>query len=209
MAAFWSVAGAGIYGSPLSGMQNLELTHALAFLVFGPFTAFFASIEALGKPRWGGVGLVAGAVFSGFLAIPYLTTDAFVIPIALVSAPMYFLGKWLLRATPRALDIEPDDRTPTSPKLERMQFNILIVFVVASVAWVVTFSIPPEISQLWQRAKLEAYQPKWEELGFLVNSDATCDEEVTELVHVEGNQPHLATARDRKTYEAERAVSHR
>ncbi|HMP59603.1 MAG TPA: hypothetical protein PKD86_09640 [Gemmatales bacterium] len=96
-AALWCLVGAGIYGSPLAILQGQELTHVLAFLIAGPFSALPASIVVLWRPRWGAAWLIAGGIASGALAIPYLSTDAHILPLALVSFPMLVVGLWLIR----------------------------------------------------------------------------------------------------------------
>src|SRR5581483_6076923 len=44
----WCLGGAGIYGSPLAGMQGEELTRIWVFLLAGPFSALPAALLA----RW-------------------------------------------------------------------------------------------------------------------------------------------------------------
>jgi hypothetical protein len=96
LAALWTVAGAGIYGSPLYEGWSIDFDkHALtlAFLFFGPFTAYFASLATLWKPKRGGFWLIVGAMVSGVLSLPYLMTDAFVFPLLFISLPMGLLGR--------------------------------------------------------------------------------------------------------------------
>lgn len=96
-AALWCVAGAGFYGSPLAGMSNRELIHVWAFLLSGPFSVLPAVLIARRKPRWGAAWLLIGGLVSGVLAIPYLSTDASLLPLVLVSIPMFDVGLWLFR----------------------------------------------------------------------------------------------------------------
>ncbi len=66
-------------------------------------------------------------------------------------------------------------------RLRRLQFSIRSVLILATITCVVlAFDIAPELRRRRQQAKLEAYQEKWVELGW-INRDASCDEEVTEL----------------------------
>ena len=97
-AVIWCVAGAGIFGSPLTGMDRLNLVHVWAFLLTGPFSALLAAIVALWRPRAGGAWLVGGGVASGVFAVPFLLTDAHILPLALASAPMVLMGRRMLRS---------------------------------------------------------------------------------------------------------------
>jgi hypothetical protein len=101
-AALWCVAGAGIYGSPLAGMDREELLKVSAFLLAGPLSVLPAAILARNQPWWGGLWLVVGGFLSGYLImfiIPHpnlrggLHFEA-VVPLLLVSLPMLVLGIW-------------------------------------------------------------------------------------------------------------------
>jgi len=101
-AALWCLAGAGIYGSPIAGMQGPELAQVGAFLLTGPLSAFAASIVLFWRPRWGAAWLVAGGLASGALAVHYFSTDAQILPLAIVSVPMLGVGLWVIRASSSA-----------------------------------------------------------------------------------------------------------
>jgi hypothetical protein len=64
----------------------------------GPFSAFLAATLVFWKLRWGAAWLIAGGVGSSVLAVRYIDGDGFIFPLAVVSLPMYLLGRWLLRA---------------------------------------------------------------------------------------------------------------
>src|SRR5580765_8746625 len=120
-AALWCAAGAGIYGSPLAGMGGLELAHVWAFLLTGPLSALLAAIVILWQPRWGAAWLIAGALasgtlVSGALAAPYFTTDAHILPLALVSLPMLVIGLWLIWASARTSEVVASAEHPLEPR---------------------------------------------------------------------------------------------
>ncbi len=77
-------------------LRPLELAHLWAFLIVGPTSAFLAGILVLWRARWGAESLIVGGVSSAVLAVPYLPTDAHILPLALVSLPMVLVGLWLL-----------------------------------------------------------------------------------------------------------------
>jgi hypothetical protein len=99
-AVLWCVAGAGIYGSPLAGLDREELLKVSAFLLAGPLSVLPAVILARYHPMWGSLWLVVGGLISGYLilfSIPHpnlrggLHFEA-VVPLLLVSLPMLILG---------------------------------------------------------------------------------------------------------------------
>ena len=62
-----------------------------------------------------------------------------------------------------------------------MQFSIRSVLILVTVLCVsLAVYFLPEFRRQRQQAKLEAFQAKWAELGGQINSNASCDEEVTE-----------------------------
>jgi hypothetical protein len=93
-AGLWCVGGAGIYGSPLVGMSADELTKVWAFLLVGPFSVLPAALAMWWNSRLGTAWLVVAGVLSGCLGTLFLSTDAGVFPILLVSLPMLVLGVW-------------------------------------------------------------------------------------------------------------------
>jgi hypothetical protein len=96
--ALWCLAGAGIYGSPLTEMQGEELTRVWAFLLIGPFSALPAAVLTRWYLKAGAAWFVFGGIGSACLAITFLFTDASVFPLLLVSLPMLAVGAGLLLA---------------------------------------------------------------------------------------------------------------
>ncbi|MBX3426406.1 MAG: hypothetical protein KF688_12060 [Pirellulales bacterium] len=114
-AGLWLLAGAGVYGSPLAGMDGPELARIGAFLLAGPLSALLAAIVVLRRPRWGAAWLVAGGFASGALAVPFLRTDAHILPLALVSLPMLVVGLWLIKASADATGSGAGSEHPVEP----------------------------------------------------------------------------------------------
>jgi hypothetical protein len=101
-AVLWCIAGAGIYGSPLVGMDSRELIKVWAFLFAGSLSVLPAAILACYWPRWGGLWLIGGGLLSGYLivfSIPHPNLRGglhfeSVVPLLLVSMPMLVVGVW-------------------------------------------------------------------------------------------------------------------
>ena len=91
-AALWCIAGAGIYGSPLPSFEGLELVNVWAFLIVGPGSALAAGALTQWRPRWGAIWLIAAGLVAGLLALPFIPTDAGVIPLLLSPIPMIAAG---------------------------------------------------------------------------------------------------------------------
>lgn len=115
-AALWCVAGAGIYGSPLTLMRGREMAQIWAFLITGPFLALPAAIIVLWRPSRGAAWMISGGLVSGIVAIPFLNTDAHILPLALVSLPMLFGGLWLSRASARTGEFGAGAGHPIEPR---------------------------------------------------------------------------------------------
>jgi hypothetical protein len=96
--ALWCLGGAGIYGSPLAGMQGEERTRVWAFLLTGPFSALPAGILTRWYPKVGAVWFLLGGICSACLAVTFLGTDAGLVPLLVVSVPMVAVGAWLFIA---------------------------------------------------------------------------------------------------------------
>lgn len=96
--ALWCLGGAGIYGSPLVGMQREELTRVWAFLLAGPFSALPAALLTQWYPKVGAAWFLLGGICSAGLAVTFLGTDAGMVPLLMVSLPMFAVGAWLFLA---------------------------------------------------------------------------------------------------------------
>jgi hypothetical protein len=144
-AGIWCLAGAGIYGSPLADMRGLELAHVWAFLILGPFSALFASILALWKPQRGGAWLFFGGIASGFLAVPFLATDAYILPLVLASLPMALVGRWLLRTANRATEFGEGAERPVEGQAQQFSSagvgSILLGALLFLVAFIGTYGL--------------------------------------------------------------------
>jgi hypothetical protein len=147
-ATLWCLGGAGIYGSLLGMFRGLELAHLWAFLIIGPFSALLAAVVALWRARWGAAWLITSGLASGALAIPYLSTDAHILPLAFVSLPMIVVGLWLIRASARASGfgagaghpIEPGGQPDARGGMGSILFGVLL-FLVAAVGTYTLLSV--------------------------------------------------------------------
>ena len=126
LAGLWCLAGAGIYGSPLGSMSGLELAHVWAFLLIGPFSAFLAGIISPWKPRGAAIWLIGGGLVSGALAVPFIPTDALIMPLVFVSLPMLIMGWMRIRASARESGIE---RTIGAPATQAPRRGVGTIFV--------------------------------------------------------------------------------
>jgi hypothetical protein len=112
-AALWCIAGAGIYGSPLAGMDSRELIKVLLFLLVGSLSVLPAAILARYRPWWGSLWLICGGLLSGYLilfSIPHPNLRGrlhfeSLVPLLLVSMPMLVVGVWQMHtASARSSD---------------------------------------------------------------------------------------------------------
>lgn len=141
-AALWILAGAGPYGSPLAGPER---EYVVAFLLTGPLSALLASIVLLWRPRWGAAWLLVGGMASGVLACSFLSTDAHVLPLALVSVPMVILGTWSTRAISMAGSRGAGSGCPDAPPSRRdlrdRRVSTLLGTLLFIIALVVTYAL--------------------------------------------------------------------
>jgi hypothetical protein len=95
-AALWCVGGAGVYGSPLVGLDDAQRTRVWLFLAVGPFSVLPAALTMLWHRRLGAAWLVGGGVVSGGMAVTWFLADRGVLLAPLVWAPMIGVGLWQL-----------------------------------------------------------------------------------------------------------------
>lgn len=117
-AAAWCLLGAGIYGSPLAGMNWAEASYVLLFLVTGPVSAFGATVAGFWMRRLAATWLILGGVCSGLLSKAFLETDANILPALLVSLPMTAagIGSLFIPAASRPdASLGPDAVSPSRP----------------------------------------------------------------------------------------------
>jgi hypothetical protein len=121
--ALWCVAGAGIYGSPLSGMSPSEGRHLLVLFLTGPLLLLPAGFVSRRRPLAAGFLLLGSAVFTTFWHLGVVQREGWSrlfrdepafeawVPLLLIPAPALLLGGgflWTsrqdLRAFVRAVD---------------------------------------------------------------------------------------------------------
>jgi hypothetical protein len=97
----WSVAGAGMYGSPLSGLPGDEHLNIVVFLLIGPVAFFVIACSMFAFPRTGAACLVVAGVLAIWrVALLPKWTE----PVAMfffVPAPMLMLGIWQWKVAER------------------------------------------------------------------------------------------------------------
>src|SRR5581483_10649089 len=130
-AALWCVAGAGVYGSPLAGMDDAELTKVWLFLTVGPFSVLPAALVMFWRRRLGAAWLAGGGVVSGLMAVAWFFADRGVFLVPLVSLPMIGIGFWQL--LPRELPAPEDTR----PRVGSLALGVFLFLV----GWVGTYAL--------------------------------------------------------------------
>jgi hypothetical protein len=70
---YWAIAGAGMYGSPLTGRSEW-ITSVVLFLLSGPMALFPLAILAIWQRRWAGWLLVLSSFISAFFAVRVMWT---------------------------------------------------------------------------------------------------------------------------------------